>query len=84
MALKFKVLPRCVPPVVAARRLGLTLDEFAHGLKQLRLDGFPAANVAGTYDLVAIDAWLDRCAGLRGAVAPADHDAVIRARLDAL
>jgi hypothetical protein len=58
MSLRFKVNPRDVPPIAAARCLGLTLEAFYAKLDELRQRGFPAADpTTGNYDLVAIDAW---------------------------
>lgn len=65
MAIRFHVQPRCVPPAVAARRLGVTEAHFREIAGELRQRGFPVADsVTGNYDLVAIDAWLDQRAGL--------------------
>ncbi|ODU82758.1 hypothetical protein [Devosia sp. 63-57] len=63
--MRYRVQPRCVPKPIAARRLGLTEARFAESEPQLRQNGFPLPDaVTGHYDLVAIDAWLDRKAGL--------------------
>lgn len=63
--IRFHVKPRCVPASVAARRIGLSETEFREAEPRLRGNGFPAPDgVTGNYDLVAIDAWLDRKAGL--------------------
>jgi hypothetical protein len=63
--IRFKVQPRLAPAAVAARRLGLSVDDFRAKVGELRLIGFPApCSVTGNFDLVAIDAWLDRRAGL--------------------
>lgn len=68
-SIRFPVLPRLVPPQKAARRLHLTEAEFASKLPALHRIGFPAAcPVTGHYDLQAIDAWLDRRAGIGAAV----------------
>lgn len=64
-AIRFPVDPRLVPPQKAARRLHLTEHDFRTKLSALQRIGFPAAcPVTGHYDLQAIDAWLDRRAGL--------------------
>ncbi|MET4371588.1 hypothetical protein ABIA99_004287 [Bradyrhizobium sp. LB12.1] len=64
-AIRFPVDPRLVPPQKAARRLHLTETDFLTKLSALHRIGFPAAcPVTGHYDLRAIDAWLDRRAGL--------------------
>lgn len=59
MAMRFRLPPGgdC-PPIAAARRLWLSLDEFNEQLPQLLERGFPRADpVTGNYDLDAIDAW---------------------------
>ncbi|MBX3580044.1 MAG: hypothetical protein KF723_22800 [Rhizobiaceae bacterium] len=86
MSIRFAVEPRLVPVAKAARRLHLTVGEFREVRDRLRGEGFPApCPHTGHYDLVAIDAWLDRRAGLATArPVSVDHDAVIRSRLDAL
>lgn len=64
-AIRFQVEPRDVPPVKAARRLHLTLEEFEERLVRLRARGFPAADPdTGNFDLKAIDDWMDRRSGL--------------------
>lgn len=58
MSMRFKVEARDVPPIAAARKLGLTLDAFNAKLGDLVRRGFPAADpTTGNYDLKAIDAW---------------------------
>ncbi|MGY3409539.1 hypothetical protein ACVWZV_005652 [Bradyrhizobium sp. GM5.1] len=67
-AIRFPVDPRLVPPQKAARRLHLSESDFLTKLAALHRIGFPAAcSVTGHYDLRAIDAWLDRRAGLGAA-----------------
>ena len=84
-ALRFPVEPRLVPAAKAARRVGLHVDEFLAKIGALCKAGFPPAEpVTGNFDLKAIDAWLDRRAGLQAAQQLADNDRVIRERLDAL
>jgi hypothetical protein len=84
-SIRFQVQPRLVPAAKAARRLHLTLDEFRAEIAALRLEGFPApCPVTGHFDLVAIDAWLDRRAGLAAPAPRADADAIIKARLDSI
>jgi hypothetical protein len=51
-----------VPPIVAARRLGLSLEAFQEALHKpvdgLLARGFPAPDpTTGNFDLDAIDAW---------------------------
>lgn len=61
MTIRFHVKPRCVPPAIAARRLGLTAKAFDEKLPALRALGFPAADpVTGNFDLEAIDRYLER------------------------
>lgn len=58
MTMRFKVEARDVPPIAAARKLGLTLEAFREKLDELRQRGFPAADpTTGNFDLKAIDAW---------------------------
>lgn len=59
MAMRFKLPPGGdVPPVVAARRIGLSLQAFGEALPGLVARGFPAADcTTGNFDLDAIDAW---------------------------
>src|SRR5713226_7378695 len=58
MTLRFKLPPGGdVPPVSAARRMGLSLDAFREALPELVSRGFPPADEAtGNFDLDAIDA----------------------------
>jgi hypothetical protein len=57
---RFKVCPRDVPTVVAARRMGLTETEFQEKLSRLLARGFPTADPdTGNFDLHAIDRWCD-------------------------
>jgi hypothetical protein len=59
MTLRFKLPPGGdVPPVVAARRIGLCLEAFREKLPFLVARGFPAADATtGNFDLDAIDKW---------------------------
>jgi hypothetical protein len=60
MTLRFKLPPGGgdVPPVTAARRIGLSLDAFQDALPGLLARGFPPADpTTGNFDLDAIDAW---------------------------
>jgi hypothetical protein len=64
---RFRVDPRGVPPVKAARRLGITLAAFEAKSAELYARGFPQPDpTTGNYDLVAIDAWMDRQQPLLG------------------
>jgi hypothetical protein len=57
---RFRVQPRDVPAVKAARRLHLTQAEFEACLPELTDRGFPRADpTTGMYDLNGIDAWMD-------------------------
>jgi hypothetical protein len=58
MTLRFKIEPGDVPPLTAARRLGLSLEAFTAKLPELVAKGFPQPNpVTGNYCLEAVDAW---------------------------
>jgi len=47
-----------VPPVTAARRMGLSLNAFRDALPELVARGFPQADeTTGNFDLDAIDTW---------------------------
>lgn len=59
MSMRFKLPPGgdC-PPIAAARRIWLSLEEFKEQLPALTQRGFPQADATtGNYDLDAIDAW---------------------------
>lgn len=59
-SLRFKVPIRDVPPAVAARALGLTLEAFREKLPALAARGFPAPDPStGNFDLRAIEKWQD-------------------------
>lgn len=56
--MRFRVEPGDVPPEVAGRRLGLTLEQFQQKLPELLTRGFPAPDrTTGNFDLAAIDQW---------------------------
>src|SRR6266576_2764690 len=59
MSMRFKLPPGGdVPPVSAARRMGLSLDAFRETLPKLVSRGFPQADeTTGNFDLDAIDVW---------------------------
>ena len=58
MGMPFRVEPRDVPPLQAARRLGKSMAEFEAVLPKLIARGFPEPDPdTGNYDLDAIDAW---------------------------
>jgi hypothetical protein len=59
--IRFKVEPRDIPAVKAARRLHLSLDEFRTKLPELLGRGFPPADpTTGMFYLPAIDQWMAR------------------------
>jgi DNA-binding IclR family transcriptional regulator len=84
---RFRIEPRDVPAVAAARRLGLTEAQFRECLPDLLARGFPAADpTTGNYDLKAAELWLDRRSGL-GAITEVvarDASSVVMARIQAL
>src|SRR5262245_795878 len=58
--IRFRVQPRDVPPVKAARKLHLTLAEFNRLREGLHARGFPQPDeTTGNYDLRAIERWMD-------------------------
>jgi hypothetical protein len=82
--MRFKINPRDVPAEMAARRLGLSIDGFEDVRADLEARGFPVPDVTtGNYDMAAIDAWMDRRSGIRGAPATVAKDAgaVVNGRL---
>src|SRR5262249_32103058 len=55
---RFKVDPLDIPPVVAARRLGLALEQFQEMLPDLCQRGSPAPDeTTGNFCLEAVDRW---------------------------
>ena len=58
--IRYHVAPRDAPPAIAARALGLTLEEFSAALPALLKRGFPPIDATTQrYDLKAIGAWQD-------------------------
>lgn len=56
--MRFRVEPRDVPPLIAARRLGKSEAEFKLFLPNLIARGFPHPDPdTGNFDLDAIDVW---------------------------
>jgi hypothetical protein len=56
--MRFRVDPKDVPEEAAARRLGLTVEQFRAKLPALLQRGFPAADqTTGNYCLEAVDEW---------------------------
>ncbi len=65
--IRCRIDPRDVPPVQAARLLGLTLAEFTATLPRLERRGFPMPDPdTGRYDRKAVEAWMDRRSPLTG------------------
>lgn len=62
MPLRFRLPPGGdVPPITAARRMGMTLAEFTAALPSLLARGFPPLDpTTGRFDLDAIDEWRAR------------------------
>lgn len=58
MTLRFRIDPGDVPPLAAARKMGLSVDVFREQLPDLLARGFPQADpTTGNYDLDAINEW---------------------------
>jgi hypothetical protein len=59
MSMRFKLPPGGdVPPAVAARQLGLTLEQFNAKLPEYMARGFPPADpTSGNYPLDTIEIW---------------------------
>jgi len=56
--MRFRVEPRDVPEEIAARRLGLSLEEFREKLPALLQRGFPAPDeTTNRFCIEAIDQW---------------------------
>lgn len=85
-SIRFTVVPRLVPPAKAARRLHLTPAEFEAKRADLHRRGFPMpVPVVGHFDLLAIDAWLDRMSDMTTAEGPIGHTArLVAERLAAI
>ena len=63
--MRFHISPRCAPAAIVARRLGVTKPQFVQLEPRLRQAGFPAPDpITSNYDLKAVEAYLDRKAGL--------------------
>lgn len=82
-SVRFRVEPRLVPAAKAARRLHLTPTEFDAKRAALHSHGFPMpCPVVEHFDLIAIDVWLDRMAGIAGADhMPFDPSGIVAERL---
>ncbi|MDA9469645.1 hypothetical protein [Bradyrhizobium sp. CCBAU 53415] len=86
---RFHVIPGDVPREYAARRLGLSLEDFDKALPNLIVRGFPKPDPdTGNIDLEAIDAWRRRrhphlfTAG--GEFGPIDASTVAKDRIEAM
>ncbi len=80
---RYRVEPRDVPPVIAARRLGLSLASFQAVLKRLIGRGFPAPDPdTGHFDLKAVEAWMDSRSGLATDADLGRDAASVKSRLD--
>jgi hypothetical protein len=56
--MRFHIEPRDIPPQMAARRLGLSLEQFEEKLPALLQRGFPAPDeTTGRFCIEAIDQW---------------------------
>jgi hypothetical protein len=80
--IRFRVTPRYVPPIKAARRLHLTLEQFELKKGELFARQFPRPDpTTGMYDLCRIDQWMDDRDGSTGHSKPRDAREVIGGRL---
>jgi hypothetical protein len=56
--MRFRVEPRDIPAAIAARRLGLTAEQFQEKLPELLRRGFPAPDeTTGNFCIEAVDRW---------------------------
>lgn len=85
-SVRFVVQPRLVPAAKAARRLHLSPTEFEAKRAALHRHGFPLpCPVVEHFDLVAIDAWLDRMSNVGAETLPiSDPASLVEARLAAI
>jgi hypothetical protein len=82
--IRARVDPRGIPPVKAARRLGLTEAHFERLKDQYFAIGFPRPDpISGNYDLRAIDHWFDLRSGLTSASGARDASEVFQMRREA-
>ncbi len=80
-----RVEVRDIPAALAAKRLGITAARFDEAAPELYARGFPRPDpTTGLFDLVAIDAWMDRRSGLTGVGPARDASAVVAGRLEAM
>ena len=76
---RFKIEPRDIPAVKAARRLHLSLEEFRIKLPELLKRGFPAPDATtGMFFLPAIDKWMEARHGLTVQQEPRDGSEIDR------
>jgi hypothetical protein len=81
--IRYRIEPRDIPAIKAARRLHLTLDEFWAKLPTLIARGFPPADpTTGMFFLPAIDKWMETRSGLTTANIGRDDSALIDERLE--
>ena len=79
--IRYRVEPRDIPAIKAARRMHLSLEEFRAKLPELLSRGFPSADpTTGMYFLPAIDKWMEARTSLTAATAERD-DSVINERV---
>jgi hypothetical protein len=79
--IRYRVEPRDIPAIKAARRMHLSLEAFRAKLPELLSRGFPSADpTTGMYFLPAIDKWMEARTSLTAATAERD-DSVINERL---
>ena len=83
-SLRFSIVPRGVPAVAAARRLGITETRFNEIRNNLFERGFPRPDQdTGNFDIKALDAWLDRQSRLTDTTLAIDADtSIISQRLE--
>jgi hypothetical protein len=79
--IRYRVEPRDIPAIKAARRMHLSLEAFRAKLPELLSRGFPSADpTTGMYFLPAIDKWMEARTSLTAATAERD-DSVINERV---
>lgn len=89
LLMRFRVEPRDVPREAAARRIGLTLEQFDIQYANLVARGFPAFDPdTGHFDLHAIDRWCDarhpHLFGGSAVMRARDANTVVRDRIEKL
>ena len=84
-SLRFPIDPRDVMAAKAARRLGLTEQEFDSIKERLFARGFPRPDPdTGLYDLKAIEEWMDRRSNLTSPRQPRDAASGFASRLEGI